>query len=120
MLTGPFALLRRLVFFSRSRRHTSWPRDWSSDVCSSDLTDQRRQHQLWGWGALLVLAALVGATATAAGEIGRASCREREKREDGHRGVREESSSISMSGSSSAADDAPTSEGHDDSREPSR
>src|SRR5207253_8558992 len=23
--------------FSRGRRHTSWPRDWSSDVCSSDL-----------------------------------------------------------------------------------
>src|SRR5207253_5417581 len=21
------------------RRHTSWPRDWSSDVCSSDLGD---------------------------------------------------------------------------------
>src|SRR5207253_5159350 len=24
-------------FFSRRRRHTRWPRDWSSDVCSSDL-----------------------------------------------------------------------------------
>src|SRR5690625_1354676 len=24
-------------FFSGGRRHTSWPRDWSSDVCSSDL-----------------------------------------------------------------------------------
>src|SRR5439155_13252488 len=24
-------------FFSSRRRHTSWPRDWSSDVCSSDL-----------------------------------------------------------------------------------
>src|SRR5439155_5261652 len=23
--------------FSSRRRHTSWPRDWSSDVCSSDL-----------------------------------------------------------------------------------
>src|SRR5439155_9085780 len=22
---------------SSSRRHTGWPRDWSSDVCSSDL-----------------------------------------------------------------------------------
>src|SRR5207253_5806951 len=31
-------------FFSSRRRHTRWPRDWSSDVCSSDL--------------LLVLAAL--------------------------------------------------------------
>src|SRR5439155_6552665 len=27
---GPF-------FFSSRRRHTRWPRDWSSDVCSSDL-----------------------------------------------------------------------------------
>src|SRR5690625_5895630 len=26
-------------FFSSRRRHTSWPRDWSSDVCSSDLSD---------------------------------------------------------------------------------
>src|SRR5690625_1245847 len=25
------------LFFSGRRRHTSWPRDWSSDVCSSDL-----------------------------------------------------------------------------------
>src|SRR5690625_3573197 len=24
-------------FFSRSRRHTRWPRDWCSDVCSSEL-----------------------------------------------------------------------------------
>src|SRR6266508_1561122 len=28
-------------FFSSRRRHTRWPRDWSSDVCSSDL-------HLWG------------------------------------------------------------------------
>src|SRR5439155_13344333 len=27
------------IFFSSRRRHTSWPRDWSSDVCSSDLVD---------------------------------------------------------------------------------
>src|SRR5690625_2804093 len=24
-------------FFASRRRHTRWPRDWSSDVCSSDL-----------------------------------------------------------------------------------
>src|SRR5437773_11690289 len=24
-------------FFSSRRRHTRWPRDWSSDMCSSDL-----------------------------------------------------------------------------------
>src|SRR6266702_7220827 len=27
----------RCFFFSSRRRHTRWPRDWSSDVCSSDL-----------------------------------------------------------------------------------
>src|SRR6266508_3972824 len=26
-----------LFFLSSRRRHTTWPRDWSSDVCSSDL-----------------------------------------------------------------------------------
>src|SRR5439155_14910892 len=34
--------LRRLnlyfFFFSSRSRHTRWPRDWSSDVCSSDLS----------------------------------------------------------------------------------
>src|SRR5207253_5619286 len=30
-------------FFSSRRRHTRWPRDWSSDVCSSDLRSIRRQ-----------------------------------------------------------------------------
>src|SRR5215813_14781610 len=38
-----FLFLSRLVcycffFFSSRRRHTSCGRDWSSDVCSSDLT----------------------------------------------------------------------------------
>src|SRR5437660_7472443 len=28
---------RFYFFFSSRRRHTRWPRDWSSDVCSSDL-----------------------------------------------------------------------------------
>src|SRR5215510_11088308 len=28
-------------FFSSRRRHTRWPRDWSSDVCSSDLIRTR-------------------------------------------------------------------------------
>src|SRR5207253_4684977 len=31
-----------LFFFSSRRRHTRWPRDWSSDVCSSDLHDRGR------------------------------------------------------------------------------
>src|SRR5690606_39822025 len=37
---GPVALLsvrRYVFFFSSRRRHTRFSRDWSSDVCSSDL-----------------------------------------------------------------------------------
>src|SRR5690606_40937918 len=30
-------LLKLLLFFSSRRRHTRFSRDWSSDVCSSDL-----------------------------------------------------------------------------------
>src|SRR5439155_17874403 len=34
-------------FFSSRRRHTRWPRDWSSDVCSSDLVGNRlAQHHV--------------------------------------------------------------------------
>src|SRR5207253_8681953 len=29
--------IRRFFFCASRRRHTRWPRDWSSDVCSSDL-----------------------------------------------------------------------------------
>src|SRR5439155_2964166 len=36
LLTGD-VWLRNAFFFSSRRRHTRWPRDWSSDVCSSDL-----------------------------------------------------------------------------------
>src|SRR5439155_7430331 len=32
-----FSDLLYFFFFSSRRRHTRWPRDWSSDVCSSDL-----------------------------------------------------------------------------------
>src|SRR5207253_6929714 len=32
---------RTTFFFSSRRRHTRWPRDWSSDVCSSDLGQAR-------------------------------------------------------------------------------
>src|SRR5207253_10105440 len=36
VLGAAFALF---FFFSGRRRHTRWPRDWSSDVCSSDLLE---------------------------------------------------------------------------------
>src|SRR5207253_3782553 len=34
-------LLLNSFFVSSRRRHTRWPRDWSSDVCSSDLASLR-------------------------------------------------------------------------------
>src|SRR5215208_5086685 len=33
-------------FFSSRRRHTRWPRDWSSDVCSSDLNENHLTDQI--------------------------------------------------------------------------
>src|SRR5947209_14919506 len=45
-----------LFFFSSRRRHTRYWRDWSSDVCSSDLDRVLRlwqgvsePHPGWGW-----------------------------------------------------------------------
>src|SRR5690625_7884088 len=37
MLIPSTNLVVSFFFFSSRRRHTRWPRDWSSDVCSSDL-----------------------------------------------------------------------------------
>src|SRR2546429_8118 len=42
-----------VFFFSSRRRHTRCSRDWSSDVCSSDLGAGRRA--VWSWVLLLVL-----------------------------------------------------------------
>src|SRR3712207_9491587 len=69
-------------FFSSRRRHTRYWRDWSSDVCSSDLA--------WGFSARAMVghhrplgkgvAAAAGSSAgddCRTGEIGRASWRER-------------------------------------------
>src|SRR3712207_8695880 len=36
-MLGAERLKRRVFFFSSRRRHTRYWRDWSSDVCSSDL-----------------------------------------------------------------------------------
>src|SRR5207253_4210588 len=44
-------------FFSSRRRHTRWPRGWSSDVCSSDLAPPLawRRGRTWpekpGWSS---------------------------------------------------------------------
>src|SRR5438445_1650655 len=89
-----------LFFFSSRRRHTRYWRDWSSDVCSSDLTEPcaqllcaRRRHHAFG-GANEQLILHQGSQAvermaqcrlahpepfprTRHAQIGRASCRER-------------------------------------------
>src|SRR2546429_1542632 len=39
------ALYRVFFFFSSRRRHTRCSRDWSSDVCSSDLGHAHREHR---------------------------------------------------------------------------
>src|SRR5690349_22562580 len=36
-------------FFSSRRRHTRSLRDWSSDVCSSDLTKANMRTPYWDW-----------------------------------------------------------------------
>src|SRR6266702_7292843 len=36
--------MQLLFFVSSRRRHTRWPRDWSSDVCSSDLASPPADH----------------------------------------------------------------------------
>src|SRR5207249_7379645 len=91
-------LLRHVViflffFFSSRRRHTRSKRDWSSDVCSSDLGGGERGLRVFGRGAVSlhrglerrhVRAELVVLLAgdqlllqEGAVQIGRASCRER-------------------------------------------
>src|SRR5947209_15608635 len=89
----------RLFFFSSRRRHTRYWRDWSSDVCSSDLLQGRVNSEVGaGWRrsrlpsceqpvhipdglhrqALLRLElAVIQTIAIEPEEIGRASCRER-------------------------------------------
>src|SRR5439155_6168942 len=90
-----------VFFFSSRRRHTRWPRDWSSDVCSSDLL--LAMAFPWPWpplrgDALTVTGSTLAEEAAKAKEtpsqevvrklnaplkptggleIGRASCRER-------------------------------------------
>src|SRR5690606_41029092 len=83
-----------LFFFSSRRRHTRFSRDWSSDVCSSDLTFLARIESitvldngddapesatalLGSMKILVPMAGLIDKQAELARQIGRASCRER-------------------------------------------
>src|SRR5207245_6447359 len=75
-------LFRFYFFFSSRRRHTRCYRDWSSDVCSSDLRrdGRRRGRELRGQVPRRVRGAprrRVPVRRRVAAEIGRASCRER-------------------------------------------
>src|SRR5690606_41189181 len=70
----------RCFFFSSRRRHTRFSRDWSSDVCSSDLEALEQAAQaleLNGWGeeclqsleAALARCADDGVTAAVLGQL---------------------------------------------------
>src|SRR5437870_3193824 len=81
-----FPNLKKLFFFSSRRRHTIWPRDWSSDVCSSDLSlryskflrrlEYRKEGRMIEVPLVDVGADLHAAQAQFFNKIGRASCRE--------------------------------------------
>src|SRR5690348_17616317 len=84
-------------FFSSRRRHTRWTGDWSSDVCSSDLSSEKdRRWSTWrranprfgepGFKVRRVRGRVAHECSTCSRlnafgqnnrEIGRASCRER-------------------------------------------
>src|SRR3712207_79623 len=86
--------LAACIFFSSRRRHTRYWRDWSSDVCSSDLwvvsscfpafeeEPDERQEINYRQGVLLAeeeeyVVVYLYAHHYCHGKIGRASCRER-------------------------------------------
>src|SRR2546429_4077015 len=88
-----------MFFFSSRRRHTRCSRDWSSDVCSSDLVpcgslkhvvssvdvgslflvrgDTDLEGFVFGLPLFKHRATVLGPTSEEGTEIGRASCRER-------------------------------------------
>src|SRR5439155_15044859 len=67
-------------FFSSRRRHTRWPRDWSSDVCSSDLESARHPLRRRRQGARGAGAARRGAAGSQATEGQRDGGRSEERR----------------------------------------
>src|SRR5690625_7931698 len=68
-------------FFSSRRRHTRWPRDWSSDVCSSDLVILMMRSNLmckYPFVILLIMPVLLKFHQNILHrQIGRETCRER-------------------------------------------
>src|SRR5690606_39764381 len=47
--------------FSSRRRHTRFSRDWSSDVCSSDLTGRETSYETVDYGLTMLLYTAIGA-----------------------------------------------------------
>src|SRR5699024_12144610 len=83
----PLRSLTVVFFFSSRRRHTRSKRDWSSDVCSSDLTRSLAAGLAGARSAGIAdlttavmearKSSVDAAIADLSGKIGRASCRER-------------------------------------------
>src|SRR2546429_9663951 len=65
----------RFFFFSSRRRHTRCSRDWSSDVCSSDLAPGDRSPTESSWSRLLSLAELCAVSMDSRGRNRKTSAR---------------------------------------------
>src|SRR5690606_39475457 len=50
-----YSLCLSSFFFSSRRRHTRFSRDWSSDVCSSDLIAELLEHTPWNENTVRIL-----------------------------------------------------------------
>src|SRR5690625_6974928 len=104
-------IIENYFLYSSRRRHTRWPRDWSSDVCSSDLYHPAMRIGMMtkspatvqvptGLSNAISTTMNTSATSTnqleygAKGKIGRASCRERVSRAGGAVTEREKSKEI--------------------------
>src|SRR5438105_13682464 len=98
-----------IFFFSSRRRHTISTRDWSSDVCSSDLRLGCRLTGRTGPGhareapaaavrrdpdAQSIRRRRIRAVARGAAEIGRASCRERGEIGEGEETEKKEATGV--------------------------
>src|SRR5262249_59072657 len=114
-LSGENSGVLSYVFFSSRRRHTRLVSDWSSDVCSSDLSSRimrqmrvelpvlrlasavrrrRNSARNLSWDSTAAGGASAGRPANArhASKIGRASCREKGGGSEGAGAGRQESS----------------------------
>src|SRR3712207_7934733 len=83
-MNGKKVVVRLFFFFASRRRHTRYWRDWSSDVCSSDL-DRRRVVGGQRLDRVLERLALVdrGARGADAHEVGRQPLRRQLERRAG-------------------------------------